>query len=200
MNAPLASALAATLALFITGAPAHSQTQSPPVFPMSEVEHSHPGLPPILPLRERAVVIDRILEERLDTIIPQIMREQGVSMWVLMSREYFEEPVVESLLDARSMAARRRTILIFSDPGDGQPIERLTVSRYGLAGLFEPSWNPDEEPDQWQAVADMIVERDPANIAINYSDMTAFGDGMTLSQYRLMTSALPDAYQERIMS
>ncbi len=81
-----------------------------------------------------------------------------------------------------------------------QPIERLTVSRYGLAGLFEPSWDPDEEPDQWQAVADIIADRDPANIDINFSDLTAFGDGMTLSQYRLMMNALPADYHERIVS
>jgi hypothetical protein len=91
------------------------------------------------------------------------MREQGVSLWLLMAREYFEEPVIATMLDARSMAARRRTILIFFDPGEGQPIERLTVSRYGLAGLFEPAWDPDVEPDQWRAVADIITARDPGH-------------------------------------
>lgn len=168
--------------------------------PMSETEQATPQMPPVMALRDRAELIDRILEERLDTVIPQIMREQGISMWLLMAREYFEEPVIATMLDARSMAARRRTILIFFDPGDGSPVERLTVSRYGLAGLFEPSWDPADEPDQWKAVADIITERDPANIAINFSDLTAFGDGMTLSQYRLMTAALPDAYEDRIVS
>jgi len=200
LKTPLALCLTVTLAGFMTGMSALAQDPSAPVYQMRDTEVSNPELPPILPLRDRAEVIDRILEERLDTIIPQIMREQGVSMWVLMAREYFEEPVVESLLDARSMAARRRTILVFSDPGEGQPIERLTVSRYGLAGLFEPSWDPDEEPDQWQAVADIIADRDPANIAINFSDLTAFGDGMTLSQHRLMMNALPADYHERIVS
>ncbi len=158
------------------------------------------GPPDILPLRERADIIDRVLEERLDTLIPRIMREEGVDMWVLMAREYFEEPVVESMLDARSMAARRRTILIFFDPGEGRPVERLTVSRYGLGDLFEPAWDPDEEPDQWRAVADIIAERDPAAIAVNTSDLTAFGDGMTHSQYQAMTAALPDAYAARLVS
>ncbi|RGP40311.1 hypothetical protein BPTFM16_00594 [Altererythrobacter insulae] len=167
---------------------------------MSQTEQAQPDLPTILTMRERADVIDRILAERLDTVIPQIMREQGVDMWLMMSREYFEEPVVKSMLDARSMAARRRTILIFFDPGEGQPIERLTVSRYGLAGLFEPSWDPEAEPDQWKAVADIIAARDPDNIAINFSDITAFGDGMTLSQYRAMTEALAPEYVERIVS
>lgn len=173
---------------------------APPILPMSDKEESRPDYPPILPMRERAEVIDRILEERLDTIIPKIMREQGVDMWLLMAREYFEEPVIATMLDANSMSARRRTILIFHDPGEGQPIQRLTVSRYGLAGLFEPSWDPADEPDQWKAVADIIAARDPENIAINYSDISAFGDGMTLSQYGLMTNALPKKYRDRIIS
>lgn len=166
----------------------------------TESEALHPAAPDILPLRERADVIDTVIADRLETVIPEIMRETGVSMWLLMAREYFEEPVIESMLDARSMAARRRTILIFFDPGEGQPIERLTVSRYGLAGLFEPSWDPADEPNQWQAVADIIAERDPASIAINYSDLSAFGDGMTLSQYRLMMAALPERFHDRITS
>ena len=169
-------------------------------YAMRETELAAPAMPPLLSMRERAEVIDAILAERLDTIVPAIMREQGVDMWVLMAREYFEEPVIATMLDAKSMSARRRTILVFHDPGDGRPVERLTVSRYGLAGLFEPAWNPEEQPDQWQAVADLIAARDPARIAINYSDLTAFGDGMTLSQFRLMNAALPERFRQRIVS
>ena len=182
------------------GSAAQASGMNPPILPMSESEIAKPDMPPILPMRDRAGVIDRILEQRLDLIIPEIMREQGVSMWVLMAREYFEEPVVASMLDARNMHARRRTILVFHDPGEGQPVERLTVSRYGLAGLFEPAWDPEQEPDQWSALAEIIAQRDPATIAINTSDITAFGDGMTLSQYRGMMEALPEPYRERIVT
>ncbi|WP_252257489.1 M24 family metallopeptidase [Erythrobacter aurantius] len=171
-----------------------------PVIPMSETEEAHPALPQILPPRERAEVIDRLLAERLDTLIPQLMREEGVSLWLLMAREYFEEPVIATMLDANSFHARRRTILIFHDPGNGEPIERLTVSRYGLAGLFEPAWDPAEQPDQWKAVAGIIAARDPANIAINVSDATRFGDGMTKSQYDAMMAALPAEYRDRVIS
>ncbi|MEE2526841.1 M24 family metallopeptidase [Hyphobacterium sp. HN65] len=195
----LAIALSSLVA-FALGGELNAQHTEPPLQPMHDTETAAPDMPDILPQRDRAPVIDRIIADRLESVLPQIMREQGVDMWVLMSREYFEEPVVASLLDARSMAARRRTILIFFDPGDGRPVERLTVSRYGLAGLFAPSWVPEEQPDQWQAVADIIVDRDPASIAINTAEMTAFGDGMTVSQYRAMMSALPAAYQERIIS
>ncbi len=173
---------------------------APPQTTMSEVEQTAPQLPTVLPMRDRAAVIDAILAKRLDTIIPDIMREQGIDLWLLMAREYFEDPVTASMLDAESMSARRRTILIFHDPGNGMPIERLTVSRYGLGGLFEPAWKPEEQPDQWQAVADIIAARDPAKIAVNFSDLTAFGDGMTHSQYLAMTDRLSPELRERIIS
>lgn len=166
---------------------------------MREDEVAAPGLPEILPLRERAEVRDAWLAERLDTVVPELMREQGVDMWVLVAREYLEDPVLATMLNATSMRARRRTILVFFDPGEGQPVERLTVSRYGLGGLFEPSWTPEEQPDQWQRLAELIAERDPKRIAVNTSPLTAFGDGMTYSQYQDLVAALPAEYEQSIV-
>jgi Xaa-Pro aminopeptidase len=168
--------------------------------PLSETEIAAPALPAILTPRERAALENRILGDRLDTLIPQIMRTEGIDLWLLVAREYFEEPVVATMLDAENMHARRRTILIFHDPGEGKPVERLTVSRYGLGGLFAPTWDPDTQPNQWQAVADLIAAKDPAKIAINSSDLYQFADGMTLSQYDRFMSALPPALHERVVS
>lgn len=190
--------LAALAAMALSIAPIHAREPAPVT--MSQTEQAAPALPEILSPRERAMLENRILAERLDTIIPAIMREQGIDLWLLVAREYFEEPVVASMLDAENIHARRRTILIFHDPGEGKPVERLTVSRYGLGGLFDPAWNPDEQPDQWQAVADIIAARDPGKIAINTSDLTQFGDGMTLSQYDRFMSALPPALHQRVVS
>lgn len=158
-----------------------------------------PATPEILPLRERAKMHDEWLAERLDTVVPELMRENGIDMWVLVAREYMEDPVVSTMLNATSLRARRRTILVFFDPGEGQPIEKLTVSRYGMGGMFEPSWNPEEfEGDQWDRLAEIIEERDPEVIAINSSPLTAFGDGMTLSQYQGMMDALSDEMKGRV--
>ena len=188
----------ATLAAMLMASAAHAA--EPPVLPMSEVEQAHPAMPPILTLRDRAKVIDAILAERLDTVVPRLMREQKIDMWVLVAREYLEDPVVATMLDARSLRARRRTILVLYDPGPGTPIERLTVSRYGMGGLFQPAWNPDRQPDQWKALADLIAKRDPRKIAIDTSALTAFADGMTLSQNTEMMAALAPAYLTRIVS
>ena len=185
----------------LLSAPALADDRSPITFANGE-PRAEPAK--IMPLEERAQAIDDALGQRLDTLMPRLMREEGVAMWVIMAREYFEEPVIATMLDAKSFNARRRTILVFFDPCksecEGEEIERLTVSRYGLAGLFAPAWDPDEEPDQWAALADIIAERDPANIAINVSDATRFADGMTKSQYDAMMTALAPEYRERIVS
>ena len=180
--------------------PTVAQTATPLVVPMTNTWQANAQLPPILPLRDRAKVVNDILAERLDTVVPKLMRDNHASMWIVMAREYFEEPVIATMLNAESMHARRRTILVFYNPGDNKPIERLTVSRYGLGGLFQAAWDPDQQPDQWKAVADIVAARDPANIAINTSDMFAFADGMTLSQYKEMMAALPEKYRPRVVS
>jgi Xaa-Pro aminopeptidase len=173
---------------------------SPVPIAMSEIEQLAPALPPLLNARERAATENRILAERLDLVIPAIMRAEGIDLWLLVAREYFEEPVVASMLDANNMHARRRTILIFHDPGNGKPVERLTVSRYGLGGLFTPAWDPAKQPDQWQAAAELIAARNPTRIAVNTSDLSQFADGMTVSQYDKFTAALPPGLRNRLVS
>ncbi|MFY7745708.1 MAG: M24 family metallopeptidase [Erythrobacter sp.] len=190
-----AALIAAAMAL-----PLAAAEPAAPALRLSEKEEPAPAIPAILTPRERAAVENRILAERLDRVIPAIMRAEGVDMWLLVAREYFEEPVVATMLDAENMHARRRTILIFFDPGEGKPVERLTVSRYGLGGLFAPAWNPADQPDQWAAVAQIIAARDPKAIAINSSDLYQFADGMTLSQYERFMAALPAPLQSRVVT
>lgn len=161
-------------------------------------EQAAPALPRILPLREQARLRDAWLAGRLDTIVPVLMREHGFDMWVMIAREYLEDPVMTTMLNATSMRARRRTILIFFDPGEGRPVERLTVSRYGLGGLFAPAWEPEVQPDQWARLGELIAERNPRRIAINTSPNSAFADGLTHSQYEGMMAALPASLRGRV--
>jgi Xaa-Pro aminopeptidase len=169
-----------------------------PDWPLRETEELAPAVPPIVPLRERARIEDGLLKDRLDTLIPELMRERGVDMWILIAREYQDDEVLQTMLDAENFTARRRTILVFHDPGQGKPVERLTVSRYGLGGLFDPAWSPEEEPDQWKRLTQILLERDPRDIAINSDGRTAFGDGLTLSQYQQLVEAVPPHMRERL--
>lgn len=184
-----------TLAALLAAAPPATTAARP----MCQFEAADPALPVILPLKTRAAVQDGWLKERLDTIVPKLMREHGIDMWVMVAREYVEDPVVATMLDATSFSARRRTILVFFDPGGGKPVERLTVSRYGLGGLFAPAWNPESQPDQWAALADIIKARNPQKIALNVSALSQFADGLTTSQHDALVAALPADFRARIV-
>ena len=152
--------------LLLTGLLLFPAPRSQAQTPGNEAAILRTGIPNILPLRERGEVVNRWLVKRLDTILPEIMRREGFDMWIVDNREYNEDPVFFSLMPGNTMAARRRTILVFHDPGPGQPIERLAVSRYGIGNFYRGMWNPEEEPDQYRALAKVIEERDPDEIRI----------------------------------
>jgi Xaa-Pro aminopeptidase len=153
--------------------------------------------PDVLSMRDRAALQDSWLEKRLTLIVPQLMRERGVDMWVLIAREYNEDPVVKTMLPATWLSARRRTILVFSDTGSG--VERLAVSRYAVGGFFKAAWNPDEEPNQWKRLAALIRDRNPSTIALNMSGQFALADGLTHSQYAGLKAALGDSLMARVV-
>ena len=154
----------------------------------------------ILPMRERAAAVDRILDDRIKSVLPDVMRRSGIDMWVLISREYNEDPVLKTFLPATWQSARRRTILLIHDPGDGQDLETLAIARYDVGETFRKSWDREEHGDQWQRLAELIVERDPNTIGINYSDDFALADGMAHTEYRLFTEALPPELRTRVVS
>lgn len=186
--------------MLLTIAALLATAQPTPTPAMCQTEASDPVVPAILALKDRAALQDKWLKQRLDTVVPALMREQGIDMWVLVAREYLEDPVVATMLDAESFSARRRTILVFFDPGNGQKVERFTVSRYGLAGLFEPKWNPEKQPDQWAALAEIIAARNPKKIALNVSALSAFADGLTASQRDGVIGALSPELRARVVS
>ncbi len=162
-----------------------------------------PVMPALPDLRTQASVRDAIVSARLDTLIPKLMRQNGVAMWILIAREYNEDPVVKTMLPATWTSARRRTVLIFHDKsGPDSPdgaVERLAVARYPV-GDFKPDWDPEVQPDQWARIAEIVRERDPATIAINTSSTFALADGLTMTQHRELIKALGPEFASRLVS
>ncbi len=120
-------------------------------------------------------------------------------MWIVSAREYNEDPVIETMLPATWLSARRRTILVFYDRGADEGVERLAVARYDV-GPFPRAWDPETQPDQWGRLAEIIAERDPASIALNRSATFALADGLTDSEYDGFIAALPERLHDRIVS
>jgi Xaa-Pro aminopeptidase len=155
--------------------------------------------PDILSMRDRAEVMDRWTENRLDNLVPELMRREGIDMWVLVAREYNEDPVLLTMLPATWQSSRRTTILVFFDPGNGEEIERLAVARYNI-GFFETQWFPDEEPDQWKRFGQIVAQRNPDKIGVNISEHFALADGISHTDYTNLKNSLTPELQDRIVS
>lgn len=154
----------------------------------------------ILPLRERAALQDEILADRLDNLVPQLMRREGIEAWVLIAREYNEDPIVKTMLPATWLNARRRTVLLFIDRGEALGVERMAVARYAVGDLFPGVWNPEEQPDQYARIAEILSAANPKNIALNFSNDYALADGLTYSEQRDFSAALPSELRSRLVS
>ncbi len=156
----------------------------------------------ILPLRQQLKIQNDWLHQRLEQVIKPLMDRADVDMWLILAREYNEDPVIMSLLPEPAMSARRRTILVFHRQQNGV-VEHFTVSRYAIPGYYETHWKPEEDgshDDQFGALARIISERDPRTIAINASGLSAFADGLTHSEYEQLVRALDEPYRMRLVS
>lgn len=154
----------------------------------------------ILSERERARFVDEVLEDRFANLLPQLMRREGIDMWVIISREYNEDPVLKTMLPATWLSARRRTIMVFFDAGPEKGVEKLAIARYDVGNLLKGAWDIDVRPNQWDALVDIIRQRNPKKIGLNFSPNYAHADGLTFTEYGEFMQKLPADLQKRIVS
>ncbi|HSF43926.1 MAG TPA: Xaa-Pro aminopeptidase, partial [Thermoanaerobaculia bacterium] len=79
----------ALLAVLLVPSLAAASSWAPAPFP----EHAVPQIHPLPPLRQQAEEQQAWLAKRLTDVLPRLMREHGVEMWILSMREYAEDPV-----------------------------------------------------------------------------------------------------------
>ena len=154
----------------------------------------------ILPERDRAVLRDEILADRFNNLLPQLMDKTNIDMWLVIAREYNEDPVMRTMLPSTWLNARRRTILVFYRNKEKNTIEKLAVARYDVGENITSAWDKEKQPDQWQALVDIIKERNPNKIAINTSEYFGIVDGLVKTDYDELMQALPDAMEKKIVS
>jgi Xaa-Pro aminopeptidase len=164
-------------------------------------------------LREQAALRQGWLAQRLDRVLPRLLRQYDVDMWVIPMREYAEDPTFSSLVSPTTFAARRRTIYVFYDRGPDRGVERLALGGTTQGGLYQAvrSTKPVAGPagvggrqaelwgdEQWQVLKRVIEERNPRVIAINTSRTFAFADGLTAGELQGMQEALGPRWTSRL--
>jgi hypothetical protein len=168
---------------------------------------------PLGTLREQAEIQQEWLRLRLEHVLPRLMREHDVDLWIIPMREYNEDPVFTSLVAPTTMAARRRTIYAFCDRGE-DGFDRIAIGGNSQGGLYRVVRDPEAAtgaaagrerqaepfgPDQWKLLPPVVEECDPDVIAVNISYTHNFADGLSAGEWEQMQDALPEKYRDRIM-
>ena len=154
----------------------------------------------ILTERDRADVVDEVLADRFDNLLPSLMDRAAIDMWIVISREYNEDPVIKTMLPSTWLNARRRTILVFYRNKEKNTIEKLAVARYNVGKNILSAWDKEQQPDQWARLLEIIEERNPARIGLNYSDDFGLADGIVKTDYDIFLSKLSAIQQSKVVS
>lgn len=162
--------------------------------------------PKMLPsMREQAEIQQQWLKLRLERNLPKLMRKHGVQMWLIVCREYNEDPVFYSLVSPTMFAARRRTIYVFYDRGPEKGVERLALGGGSNGGLYTVYRDPEVEgreiygEGQWALLRKLIDDRKPSTIALDISHTHAFSDGLSSGERERLEVALGPENMKRVV-
>ncbi|MEM9234308.1 MAG: M24 family metallopeptidase [Pseudomonadota bacterium] len=151
----------------------------------------------VLEYRDRPDIENAMVRDRLENLLPRLMDETGIDMWLVINREYAEDPVYFTLVPQPAFAARRTTILMYHRHGD--EFDMLTVNRYPLPEPYEAAWEGGDLEEQWKALGELIVEKNPSRIGINVSNDWPVADGLTHGLHQRLMAVLPPEFQERLV-
>ncbi|NVK54756.1 MAG: M24 family metallopeptidase [Alteromonadaceae bacterium] len=154
----------------------------------------------LLPLRERAALKDSLIEQRVQQLLPGLMSRTGIDMWLMISREYNEDPVLSTFLPATWLETARRTTMLVVAKDEHGKVHTLAVAPYNVGSMFVRAWDKQQQPDQWQALNAIIDRFDPQSIGINQSTIWSHADGITTTDYANLRSALKPEYKQRLVS
>jgi len=154
----------------------------------------------ILPERERARIMDEWLKWRLDNILPELMRREGIDLWLVMSNEPDPGPIYFTLLPATSLYVVRTSILMFHDRGKELGVERLSGGSIGNDAGYKPTWLDKKNKTQFESLAETIKKLNPKKIGIDASPLWGYGDHLTAGLKDKLVGALGPEYSKRLVS
>lgn len=153
----------------------------------------------ILSPKDRARLWNEWLSWRLEHILPEVMRREKIDLWLVINREYNEDPVYLTLMPEPTLSARRCSILMFHDRGPDKGLERLSASPFTDGRWYQPTWK-DKKILQFENLARVIQGLNPRRIGVDISSTWAFGDGLSVHLHEELKNALGPEMSSRLVS
>lgn len=143
--------------------------------------------------RRRWERMNQIRAEKFDLILPNVMRENDIDMWIVMSKEGHPDPL---FVDLGQGYVSSIGYYIFADRGE-QRIERAAL---GISGYhLEQSGAYDMVEGSFDLRA-FVEERNPARIAVNTSHEIGAADGLSHTGYQHLKETLGAPWNTRLVS
>jgi Xaa-Pro aminopeptidase len=139
---------------------------------------------------------DRMAEmrrDKFDLVLPEVMRENGIDMWITVRREGLDDPLTP---DLGGGYVNPVGYYVFTDRG-GDRIERVAL---GISGYLL------EENDAYDMVTSsfdlrrFVAERDPRRIGVNMAENIGAADGLSHTSYEKLVETLGEPYALRLVS
>lgn len=150
-------------------------------------------------LKKQFEVFDNSLRYRIHNLLPQLMEETGYDMWIILCREYNEDPVFTTMIPSLCLTARRLSCLVFVKQGEhfgaynfGRPDERL-------ATVYTQAYT-DIKKDQMEELSAFVRKWNPQKIGINCSAAFALCDGLSKELYDKLSAALDEQDRAKLCS
>jgi Xaa-Pro aminopeptidase len=137
--------------------------------------------------------MNQIRQDKFDLVLPEVMRENGVDMWITVNREGFDDPLTE---DFGKGYTGSYGYYIFTDRGDGR-IERA------ILGVETALVEDNGAYDIFGSATDLkafVDERNPQSIALNFARNIGAADGLSHTSYQKLSEELGSTFAERFVS
>jgi hypothetical protein len=167
-------------------------------------DEAHRALPAVLPIRARAELVHKITQKRLEKLLPRLMREAGLDMWIISCNEDNLDPIFETMMPYENWCPITQ-ILVLYDRGPAKGIERLNVSRTDTQGLFTnvwdaAAWDLKKGESQWECLGRIVRERAPKRIGINEGEVQWAAGALTSVLKKNLVAAIGPQMAGRLVS
>ncbi len=143
--------------------------------------------------RQRWEIMNQIRRDKFDIILPKVMRENKIDMWITVMREGNYGPLYH---DLGGGYVSDFGYYIFSDRG-GDRIERIVlgiggyeIQRCGAYDTFGPTID----------LKKIVSERDPKRIGVNMSERIGAADSLTHTCFLHLVKTLGKPYADKLVS
>ncbi len=143
--------------------------------------------------KRRWELMNQIRLEKFDLVLPEVMRENNVDMWITVNREGYDDPLTE---DFGKGYVGSYGYYVFTDRGDGR-IERAVLGVGTALVTDNRAYDYVGSPDELKA---FVEERNPRSIALNYARNIGAADGLSHTSYEKLSEELGKRYADRFVS